>query len=91
MKSPNIFKKKQIDVNDDGSKSRSRSRVNIFARDLSQGNTSARLGNSRASVGNASGNNYSDFGNGNNMISFKEFTKLSNNILRKFFMNEQYA
>ena len=34
MRSPNMFTKKAVG-GDDGSKSRSRSRVNIFAKDLS--------------------------------------------------------
>jgi hypothetical protein len=60
---------------------------------LSQGNgtksnLSGRLGNSRASVGGHSGNNYSDFGNASNVITFKEFTRLSNNILKKYFIKE---
>ena len=37
MRSPNMFTKKTAD-NDDASKSKSRSRVNIFARDMSVGN-----------------------------------------------------
>lgn len=92
MRSPNIFQKKTGDK-DDASKSKSRTRVNIFARDLSQGNLtksqiSGRLGGSRASIGVHSGNNYSDFGNASNVLTFKEFTRLSNSILKKYFMKE---
>ena len=46
---------------------------------------------SRASLGGHSGNAYSDFGNASSLITFKEFTKMSNNIQKKYFMREQYA
>ena len=49
------------------------------------------MGNSRASMGGHSGNNYSDFGTGSNVITFKEFTRASNTIQKKYFMKEQYA
>ena len=84
MRSPNIFKKKVVDA-DDGSKSKSksRSRVNMFAKDLSQGKAPKLSGIEVAEVN--SGRYNSDLGNN---VSFKEFTRLSNNILNQYFAKE---
>jgi len=92
MRSPNIFKKKE--GADDASKSKSRSRVNMFSTDRSKENTAAKLGatgGGRVSIGVVSGDKYSDFGDASNQVTFKEFTRLSNNILNKHFAKEQYA
>ena len=65
MRSPNIFKKKVGDA-DEASKSKSRSRVNMFAKDQSQGNAPKLSGIEVAEVN--SGRYNSDLGNN---VSFK--------------------